>query len=160
MKSQSHLWEIWLTFQKNKFWLHLVIDGCGITSLDFTDDKSKLVQVMIWLRQAASHYPSQCWPIYGRHIVPQCWVTVIISLAIPVLTSHLWGETAGDRWFSRNQWCGAFMLTLLLVWIICWTNSRVAHGWRHHDANVISLYWLLVIFKMLSGPNKLILQNI
>ena len=28
------------------------------------------------------------------------------------------------------------------------------------DTNVISLYWLLVIFKMLSGPNVLILQNI
>ena len=31
-------------------------------SLDFTDDKSALVQVMAWCCQATSHYPSQCWP--------------------------------------------------------------------------------------------------
>ena len=30
--------------------------------LDFTDDKSTLVQVMAWCRQATSHYLSQCWP--------------------------------------------------------------------------------------------------
>ena len=33
-------------------------------SLDFTDDKSTLVQVMAWCRQATSHYLSQCWPRY------------------------------------------------------------------------------------------------
>ena len=41
--------------------------------------------------------------------------------------------------------------------------SRVAHGWGRFDANVISLYWLPVIFKMLSGLNGtkfLILQYI
>ena len=31
-------------------------------SLDFTDDRSTLVQVMAWCRQAASHYLNQCWP--------------------------------------------------------------------------------------------------
>ena len=30
--------------------------------LDLTDDKSTLVQVMAWWRQAASHYLIQCWP--------------------------------------------------------------------------------------------------
>ena len=29
---------------------------------DLTDDKSTLVQVMAWCRQATSHYLSQCWP--------------------------------------------------------------------------------------------------
>ena len=46
-----------------------VIDGWGICcelalrwmSLDLTDDKSTLVQVMAWCRQATSHYLSQCW---------------------------------------------------------------------------------------------------
>ena len=28
---------------------------------DLTDDKSKLVQVIAWCRQATSHYLSQCW---------------------------------------------------------------------------------------------------
>ena len=31
-------------------------------SLDLTEDKSTLVQVMAWCRQATSHYLSQCWP--------------------------------------------------------------------------------------------------
>ena len=31
-------------------------------SLDLTDDKSTLVQVMPWCRQATSHYLNQCWP--------------------------------------------------------------------------------------------------
>ena len=30
--------------------------------LDLIDDKSTLVQVMTWCRQATSHYLSQCWP--------------------------------------------------------------------------------------------------
>ena len=29
---------------------------------DLTDDKSALVQVMAWCRQAISHYLNQCWP--------------------------------------------------------------------------------------------------
>ena len=47
----------------------LVIDGWGISceialrwiSLNLTDDKSTLVQVMAWCHQATSHYLSQCW---------------------------------------------------------------------------------------------------
>ena len=30
--------------------------------VDLTDDKSTLVQVMAWFRQAPIHYLSQCWP--------------------------------------------------------------------------------------------------
>ena len=30
--------------------------------LDLTDDKSTLVQVMAWCRQATGHYLNQCWP--------------------------------------------------------------------------------------------------
>ena len=52
------------------FKLIVVIDGwfisCKIAlrwlSLELTDDKSTLVQVMAWCRQATSHYLSQCWP--------------------------------------------------------------------------------------------------
>ena len=47
-----------------------VIDGWVVTcklalrwmSLNLTDDKSILIQVMAWCRQATSHYLSQCWP--------------------------------------------------------------------------------------------------
>ena len=33
-------------------------------SLELTDHKSTLVQVMAWCRQATSHYLSQCWPSF------------------------------------------------------------------------------------------------
>ena len=33
-----------------------------LPSMNFTDNKSTLVQVMAWCRQATSHYLSQCWP--------------------------------------------------------------------------------------------------
>ena len=64
------------------FW-NLVIDRSGISceiafrwmSLDFTHDKSTLVQVMAWRRQATLHYLSQSWPRslspYGM-TGPQC----------------------------------------------------------------------------------------
>ena len=52
------------------FQIILVADDWGISceialkwmSFVLTDDKSALVQVMAWCRQATSHYLSQCWP--------------------------------------------------------------------------------------------------
>ena len=52
------------------FKLILVVSGWGIScetaliwvSLDHTYEKSTLVQVMAWCRQATSQYLSQCWP--------------------------------------------------------------------------------------------------
>ena len=56
-------------FRSVIFKLILVNDGWGISyeialrwmPPDCTDDKSTLVQVMAWCRQATSHYLSQCW---------------------------------------------------------------------------------------------------
>ena len=70
-----------------------VIDGWGIScelalrwmSRDLTDDKSTLVHVMAWCRQAASHYLSQCWPRslspYG--ITRPQWVNNIFKNLVP-----------------------------------------------------------------------------
>ena len=38
------------------------ISSRWMMSLDLTDRKSSLVQVLAWCRQATSHYLSQCWP--------------------------------------------------------------------------------------------------
>ena len=54
----------------------LVIDDWGISGeialtwkpQDLTDDKSTLVQVMAWCRQATSHYLSQCRPSSLSHM--------------------------------------------------------------------------------------------
>ena len=59
-----------LNFRYIIFQIISVIDGWGISFelalgwmlLDLADDKSTLVQVMAWYRQATSHYLSQCWP--------------------------------------------------------------------------------------------------
>ena len=56
-------------FRQVIFKLILMNGGWGISyeialrwmPLDLTDDKSTLVQVMAWCRQATSHYLSQCW---------------------------------------------------------------------------------------------------
>ena len=57
-------------FREVIFKLISVTDGWGIfckialkwMSVDLTDDKSTLVQVMAWCLTAPSHYLSQCWP--------------------------------------------------------------------------------------------------
>ena len=49
------------------------------------DDKSTLVQVMAWYRQAASHYLSQCWPrsmsLYG--IIKAKWLKLSLFWTNP-----------------------------------------------------------------------------
>ena len=62
--------EIWNKFYLGKLKLIYANDDCGVsgevalrkTSLVRNYDKSTLVQVMAWCRQATSHYLSQCWP--------------------------------------------------------------------------------------------------
>ena len=70
------------------FKLILLIDKIGFPCeialrwmlLYFTDDKSILIQVMAWWRQATSHYLSQCWPSfmlpYG--VTRPQWVNIVI----------------------------------------------------------------------------------
>ena len=57
--------------------------------LDLTDDKSTLVQVMAWCRQATSHYLSQCWPrsMLPNGVTRPQWVNkMVIKNAGPVYT--------------------------------------------------------------------------
>ena len=71
------------------FWIISVIDGWVISSelalrwmsLDLTDDKSTLVQVMAWCHQATSHYLNQCWPrsMWPNGITRPQWVNVQFS---------------------------------------------------------------------------------
>ena len=78
-------------FRSLIFQIISVIDGWGISSeiglrwmlLDLTDDKSTLVLLMAWCRQATSHYLSQCWPILlSTHGVTRFqWVNVKTPLS-------------------------------------------------------------------------------
>ena len=53
-------------FQANfsEWWLRYISYEVSLRwmPLDLTNDKSTLVQVMAWCRQATSHYLIQCWP--------------------------------------------------------------------------------------------------
>ena len=65
---------------------------------DLTDDKSTLVQVMAWCRQATSRYLSQCWPrsmspygVTGPQWVDNLWPTTTLSSgnqAVSIDTCH------------------------------------------------------------------------
>ena len=60
---------------------------------DLTDDKSTLVQVMAWCRQATSHYLSQWWPSsmspYG--VTRPQWVKLRLPLSVG-LSFFSWGR--------------------------------------------------------------------
>ena len=57
-------------------------------SLDLIDDKSTLVQVMAWCRQATSHYLSQCWPRLPYGVTRPQWVKVMVCW-LPLLSHNL-----------------------------------------------------------------------
>ena len=71
------LWWGLLILTQVIFKLNLVIDGLGNSweialgwmSLDLTNDESTWVHVMVWCRQATSHYMNQYWYITGIEIL-------------------------------------------------------------------------------------------
>ena len=81
-----------------------VTDGWGISRkialrwmpLDLTDDKSTLVKVMAWCRQATNHYLCQCWPRslspYGVtrpqwvNLPGGCWISASTKFPDPYYT--------------------------------------------------------------------------
>ena len=93
--------EIWMKFWISIFqanfgdwWLWDLFWNCpGWMSIYLSGDKSTLVQVMAWCRQAASHYLSQCCPRslspYG--ITRPQWIEMVktYNLHMPELTSTL-----------------------------------------------------------------------
>ena len=114
-------------------------DGCDIsreialkwTSLDLNDDKSTLVHVMAWCRQATSHYLNQWWP----RSLPPCGVTrpqwqycdsimgtvesLITSLTIVYTTVY------SDADQSKLQ----SSASLAFVWGIHWGQVNSLHKW-------------------------------
>ena len=134
--------------------------------LDLADNKSTLVQVMAWCRQATSHYLSQCWPRfmspYGV-IRPQ-WVTGIdfrikassnaprdVCLQVLIDTCHLENliykktpHTPSARTDSETHGRPSLMWNRLVKV----TNFGAASKWRVVAAFVIKCLhiWLLYEF--------------
>ena len=82
-------WEIGVEFSRNNFKLISLINGLCVsgeialrwTSMDLNDNKSTLVQVMDWCRQAISRYLNQCWPrsVSPFGVITPQWVNHILS---------------------------------------------------------------------------------
>ena len=85
-------------------------------SQDLTDDKSTLVQVMAWCREAASHYLSQCWPIsmspYG--------------FTRPQWLNSLYAGKCGNNFKSENS---EHMLGIKFMS----TSCEIACKWMSHN---------------------------
>ena len=118
--------------------------------LDLTDDKSTLVQVMAWCRQATSHYLSQWWlrfmlP-YGA-TRPQ-WVNWLIS--ITTSQCYKWKEyLLWHNYVIQILWnnelhmvcCPNYQVIRTVLYII--TGSDVLKYWdwyRNHGWLYISTY--------------------
>ena len=101
---------------------------------DLTDDKSTLVQVMTWCRQATSHYLSQCWlsPLSSYDVAGSQWANTELHIHWPRTMTLDWlplkdflgviGKTAGIRW-----------------WIVCefWNSSWLRKNTCLYDAFLI-----------------------
>ena len=116
-------WTKWCDFNSlapGKFEWHLrylifqiisVIDGWGIDcelalrrmSLDLNDDKSTLVQVMAWCRQATSHYLIQWWP---RSLSPY---GVTMPLWVNTLRPRQNGCHCVDAFSDSFSWMNSFL---------------------------------------------------
>ena len=109
------------------FKLILVTNDCDIsceialrlTSWDLSDDKSTLVQVMAWCRQATSHYLNQCWP----------WSLAPYGVTRPQWVNSVWPSDA--IWRHRS---GATLVQVMACCLAapshylnkCWVIIKVA----------------------------------
>ena len=88
---------------------------------DFTKDKSTLVQVMAWCRQATSHYLSQCWPRsmspYGvtKHQWVNYWQHLSIKKWLKMRIIYVtWKQFSMYRWLSARLYGNSIALAMEL----------------------------------------------
>ena len=96
-------------------------------SLDLTDDKSTLVQVMAWCRQATSHYLSQCWP---RSMSPN-GVTRPQWVKFTPCSGSWWWWTRPTSWTSVRRTCASCRRTSGRIWRLPGEARKhtLAGGW-------------------------------
>ena len=106
-------------------------------SLDLADDKSTLVQVMAWCRQATSHYLSQCWPrslspygvtrpewVKAVHVPKICWwlCRLFIVLCLHMTLIH-WG-------FNKMVTiCTQSFRFIILNFLVLWFKFTAVYSW-------------------------------
>ena len=118
-------------------------------ALDLTDDKSTLVQVMAWCRQATSLYLSQCWskPVSSYDVPRPQWVNGYQSDMIHSLTVS---QTAAGTWRHVFNWQYTKTKYIQLMFFIHWLFSQcglVLLTKLALNCNPISYIWLLIGWK-------------
>ena len=119
-------------------------------SLDLTDDKSTLVQVMAWCRQATSHYLSQCWPrsLSPCGVTKPQWANLQWLSGMLVKWKHWWKVLSGSYYLSITvcfpcSWGRSAYPPSVRYWLafrpaLCWAYRlrkgqghvlRVQYGW-------------------------------
>ena len=114
-------------------------------SLNLTDDKSTLVQVMAWCRQATSHYLSQCWSRflspYGV-TRPYCHPNELITM-----TSKTWtctnyakvGQTLNPVNSLAPVRCGCNFKCTFLTHVVDWILDHILLNFS--QINVPEPHW-------------------
>ena len=102
-------------------------------SLYLTDDKSILVQVMAWCRQATSHYLSRCWP---RSLLPYGvtrpqWVNILTGYP---QTSNISRTLEGNKIVDHSNVCGATPDSDPPTTSSFWTEHLVSIDWAKATA--------------------------
>ena len=101
-------------------------------SLDLTDDKSTLVKVMTWCRQAAIHYLSQCWPscLSPNGVTRPKWIK---AWNCAVQIEKVFGYQTTRGIFYKH------ILILLLSFLIFVELSVSACGHSLNHVNIVAL---------------------
>ena len=136
---------MWMKFETS-FKLILVMVGWGLScevalrwmSLDFTDDKSTLVQVMAWCRQATSHYLNQCWlrSMLPYGVTRPQWVKDVCNKLL-VLTKTCLRPKYRDHFVNASsQWETALQCNVFAYWL----------GDSQNDPSKYQPYWSKLFF--------------
>ena len=124
-------------FIEVNFKLELTTDGSGISVeidfrlmlLDLSSEKSTLVQVIAWCRQAAIHYLSQCWPssISPYGVTRPQWVK---EAAPPWLQQH--NNPHYDKRMATYDDC------IVISWsLTCYMEPRCSRQSRNYTAPIL-----------------------
>ena len=114
-------------------------------SEDLIYDKSALIQVIAWCRQAASHYLRQCWPdLYSpvsQWLFPQQWAAQTTCISSYVRTTNF-------RFFCNISQ----ILLLYKTWEyynkfdatkslgVCYWYAKITHGYMEHGLKNVAFY--------------------
>ena len=131
--------------------------------LDLTDDKSTLVQVMAWCRQATSHYLRQCWPRfmspYG--VTRPQWVNEQhpcfqkLAMILKISLHITWKKNAMkslDQMSIKSNWEMYIYITNYHISAYCWYSlshlfiSTCIETVGFYNKNVLILQWKCLDF--------------